>query len=158
MSTMVCVSTDHFQFYLGDRKRGPFIETSGLWEKGEKVAFVPDSPELVGVLTARYGGKTRIHVDVGGTADEASKGWSELGEFTIFVPSGEIIFWGPEMSEIKSCPSIKLPPGRYRGKAYSRGTDEISDEMDEEGPDEYRIELKPMIQEISDLQQPSAER
>lgn len=143
MNTVISLGTDHFQFYFGDRKRGPYIDTIGLWDKGEKVAYVSGSPELVGVLTARYGGKTTIYFGVGRSTEIASEGWTELGEFTLFVPSGEIIFWGPEMIDVKNCPTIKLSAGRYRGKAYSRGTEKISDEMDEDGPDEYRIALHP---------------
>jgi hypothetical protein len=158
MNTVISLGTDHFQFYFGDRKRGPYIDTTGLWEKGEKVAYVPGSPELVGVLTARYGGKTRIYFDAGRSTEEASEGWAELGEFIVFIPSGEIIFWGPEMIDAKNYPSIKLPAGSYRGKAYSRGTEEISDEMDEYGPDEYKIVVRPMFQEISDPQQVTAKR
>jgi hypothetical protein len=65
-----------------------------------------------------------------------------MGEFDMEIPSGRVIFWGPELEDINQAVAIELLPGCYRGMAFSRGTEEVVDEMAPSGPDEYLIFLQ----------------
>jgi hypothetical protein len=135
------IENDHFQILLGDRVYGPLVDTMHLWDSGGRVAAMPNAPELVGLGTARYGGKTRIEVEITTSPPGPQSGWTSMGELSLYVPSGELVLWGPEALNTDQAPAVTLEPGRYFGSAFSRGTDAVIDEMATEGPDEYVIVL-----------------
>ena len=66
-----------------------------------------------------------------------------MGDFVLQVESGELLLWAPEFPDLNRAPVIPLAPGSYLGRAYSRCTDAVTDEMAPEGPDEYRLVLWP---------------
>jgi hypothetical protein len=138
------LDTDHFQFYAGDRENGPYVDISEIWNEGGPVVFVPNQPSLVGIATIRYGGKTRVQVEISQLLPTVDDDWTKLGDFELDLPSGELLLWAPETPDIRRGPSLRVPPRFYHGTAYSRGTSLVLDEMDEEGPDEYRIILYPV--------------
>ena len=135
------IENDHFQILLGDRDRGPLVDTTQLWGSAGSVAVTPNAPELVGLGTARYGGKTRVHVETSSSPPRPQSGWTEMGKFALYVPSGEIIIWAPESLDLRKMPTVSIERGRYLGFAFSQGTDAVVDEMATDGPDEYRIVL-----------------
>ena len=135
------VPTDHFQVLVGDAKRGPEVDTTHLWDAGGALVSLKGAPELVGLATVRAGGITRVEVDVLPGPFTVGDKWLDLGGFILSVPSGRIILWGPEVNDLSQAPSLSLPPGRYEGRAFSRGTEAVKDEMAPNGPDEYRIVL-----------------
>jgi hypothetical protein len=139
------LENDHFQFYAGDRKNGPYVDTSEIWGAGGPFACVSSQPFLVGIGTVRYGGQTRIQVEVAERPVTISDDWTKLGDFDLDLPSGELLLWAPETPDICRSASLRLSPGSYQGMAYCRGTNLVLDEMDEEGPDEYRIVLHPLV-------------
>lgn len=135
------IESDHFQVLIGDRVRGPHVDTTDLWHDEQKVVAVLGAPELVAIGTARFGGKTRIQVEVALSEPEPQADWNEMGNFVLALPSGEILFWAPESPDLKRVPGVPVDPGKYLGRAFSRGTGDVVDEMATEGPDEYRIVL-----------------
>ncbi len=135
------IVTDHFQFMMGDRMAGPRVDTTHLWNGHEQIAFMNDAPEIVAIATYRYGGATRIHIEVGRRDIKPAAVWSRMGEFCLNIRCGEIIIWSPEAHDFTSLPTISVIPGLYNGIAYSTGIESISDERADEGPDEYYIHL-----------------
>lgn len=136
------VHTDHFQFYVGDRKHGPYLDTTDLWSAGSSVVTLPQSPFLVGIATARYGGITRVSIDVTTSELNMREGdWEEMGSFVLKVPSGSLVLWAPEASDLTCAPSMSVQPGEYHGLVFSRGTDAVTDEMMLSGSDEYCVVL-----------------
>src|SRR4029079_8281060 len=136
------IPIDHFQFFAGDRRLGPLVDTSDIWRNNAKVAYLSGSPELVGIGTVRYGGRARVQIEFAENTNQIESDWTKLGEFTLALPTGELVLWAPESVDIRNCPSLRLPSGTYQGEAYSRGTLDVMDEMEEDGPDEYRIILR----------------
>lgn len=98
-----------------------------------------DASEIAGISTVRYAGKLKVLVLVSGTPEIDCDSWNRIGLFEIDLPSGELIVWGPETENLDQSPTVSVPPGRYAGAAYSRGTDDVTDEMETEGPDEYCV-------------------
>lgn len=135
------LTTDHFQLLFGDSVRSPLVDTTTLWDKPGRVVSLAGFPELVGLGTVRYGGVTRLTVRVVDQEEEAQTDWQLLGRFDVSVPSGRMIFWGPEIQSIREAVSLQLSPGCYRGKAFCRGAEAVVDEMAADGPDEYLIAL-----------------
>lgn len=135
------IENDHFQFLAGDRVRGPLVDTMGLWKDGQEVVAPPGAPELVVIGTARFGGKVRVQVEIASSEPEQQADWSAMGDFVLHVPSGELLLWAPEFPDLKRAPIISIDPGRYAGRAFSRCTGAVADEMAPEGPDEYRLVL-----------------
>lgn len=132
------IRTDHFQVLLGDAARGATADTSNLWADAGRGSSVARSRALVAIGTARYGGSTRIRVEVERVEPEP-EGWSEIGRFPLELSSGELSFWSCEVPDAAF--TIRLEPGTYVGRAFSRGTEAVVDEEAEEGPDEYRVVL-----------------
>jgi len=137
------IQTSHFQFLVGDRGRGPTADTTILWETGGAVATSPDLPEVVGVGTVRFGGNTRVSIEIIDTPLLAKEDWTELGRFSVTVTTGSLAIWGPEAANLSSMPAVPLAPGKFSGVAYVRGTEGSIDDAAPNGPDEYRIVLRP---------------
>ncbi|MEF2148458.1 hypothetical protein [Aquilutibacter rugosus] len=137
------VFADHFQVLMGDSVRAPLVDTTALWDLPGRLGTLKGCSEIVGLGTIRYGGKTGITVRVGDHQELPSPDWLLLGKFDLDVPSGRLIFWGPEIETTVSAPGVDLSPGGYEGTAFSRGEQNVHDEMDSEGPDEYLIVLSP---------------
>jgi len=135
------VVADHFQVLFGDKAQAPLVDTVALWDTPGRIVCLEGSPELVGLGTIRYGGTVRLTIHVGGDQEAPMPDWRELGRFEVNVPSGRLIFWAPELENIDLAPGLDLPPGRYVGSAFSRGEEDVHDEMASEGPDEYLIML-----------------
>lgn len=137
------VVADHFQVLMGDSVGAPLIDTTALWDMPGRLGVLEKFPEIVGLGTIRFGGKTRITVRVADHQELPSPDWRLLGKFDLDAPSGRLIFWGPEIETVKSAPGVDLSPGCYEGCAFSRGEQDVHDEMASEGPDEYLIVLSP---------------
>lgn len=135
--------TDHFQFLLGDAELGPLVDTTRLWDIHSPVVSMPDAQELVGVATVRYGGTTKVQLEILRSPPGAAAGWQTLGMFTLAVPSGRLVVWAPESAAVDGGPSVWIEPGTYSGKAAATGTEEVADEMAQRGPDVYRCSLWP---------------
>jgi hypothetical protein len=137
------IENDHYQILMGDRVRGPLVDTVDLWSRNgdQKVAALPGTPELVAIGTARFGGKARVEVEIALSEPGPEVDWSAMGDFLLDVRSGEILFWAPESLDLHRSPMVSTEPGRYLGRAFSRRTDTVADEMAVEGADEYRIVL-----------------
>lgn len=135
--------TDHFQVLFGDGARAPLVDTTSLWDVPEGVVSLSGFPELVGLGTTRYGGTTRLSVRIEARQESPPSGWQPMGAFEVYVPSGRLIFWGPEIEDIDDAHGVELSPGRYQGAAFSRATEQVLDEMASSGPDEYLIVLSP---------------
>jgi hypothetical protein len=142
MQQRIELNTDHFQFLVGDRLRGPYADTTHLWDTGESVATLPNAPVLIGVATARYGGKTRIAVEViDGNPATPDGNWQKVGSFSINTSSGSLILWAPESVDLSCLPTIQVQAGTYDGLVFSSGTEDVIDELALDGPDEYLIVL-----------------
>jgi hypothetical protein len=137
------VATDHFQLLFGDSVEAPRVDTSALWDFPGAVASLHGVPELVGLGIVRYGGNARVTVLIAASACASVSGWQELGRFKLRVPSGRLIFWGPEAESLSDAPSVQLPSGEYQGAALCRGAEAVVDEMAADGPDEYLLALWP---------------
>ena len=135
------LDTDHFQILLGDGEQGPLVDTSTLWNTAGGVAALSDDPYVVGIGTVRQGGRTRVRVDLkedtGGVIEEGKY----LGDFLLSLPSGRLMVWSPETEDLANAPNVSMEPGRYRGRAFGLGLDEVRDESALEGPEQYRIIL-----------------
>lgn len=142
------INFDHFQFLIGDRKRGPLVDTSSLWDKSQIIGIVVDVPEIVGISTVRYGGKLQVGIQVARNPEIDCNSWDRIGEFEINLPSGELIVWAPETEDIDQSPTVSVPSGRYLGVAYSRGTDDVTDEMETVGSDEYCVVISRLSDEV----------
>ncbi|MFO0561309.1 MAG: hypothetical protein U0269_25045 [Polyangiales bacterium] len=55
---------DHAQVMMGDGEKGPFVDTSTLWDSPHAVPQMEGVPEMVAVPVARVVGITRIEVVV----------------------------------------------------------------------------------------------
>lgn len=144
MLTELIVRADHFQIFIGDRDRGPLVDTTDLWNSAESIPSVPGAPELIALPLARFGGVVRVELDVLADApDQQASSWESLGRFKLDVPSGELLFWGPECENPSASLRAQLPSGSYAGEAYACGIDQINDEYAEEGLDRYRLALWP---------------
>jgi hypothetical protein len=144
MSKEVVVKSDHFQILVGDRDKGPLVDTSGLWDSGTAIPSVSGARELIALPIARFGGNVRVEVDVlAGALEVQLPPWESLGRFELDVSSGEVALWGPEMPDMKAAARIEVPNGSYSGEAFSRDTDKLIDELATEGPDRYRLVLWP---------------
>lgn len=137
------VATDHFQLLFGDSVEAPRVDTSALWDSPGAVASLHGVPELVGLGLARYGGVARVAVLIVASGLTSVLGWQDLGRFKLSVPSGRLIFWGPEAESLSDAPSVQLPSGEYQGAAFCRGAEAVVDEMAADGPDEYLLALWP---------------
>ena len=135
------INFDHFQFLIGDSDRGPLVDTSTLWDASQPIGTMPDVREVIGIPTVRHGGKLNVSINITDSLEINDDSWFFVGEFEINVPSGKLLLWGPEAADLDQLPVIALSPGRYSAAAYSRGTDDVSDEMEDEGPDEYCVVL-----------------
>jgi len=141
------MNSDHFQFLFGDRKYGSDVNTEIIWGGNiNGVVFIP--PYTVGVPTIRYGGSTKLQVEVTDTPRSSDFGWQPLGHFELELPSGQLIFWGPELVDLSQAQSVALSAGSYAGIVLARGGELVTDEMADEGPDEYRIVLWPAHHEM----------
>lgn len=144
MKHTIDVRTDHFQLLFGDRDLAPNVDTTRLWASDGPVATLLSSPEIVGVGTIRFGGLTHVAVEV--TEDLSAptdRDWTILGTFTLSVPSGALVFWGPESPRPTEGPKVILPaPGTYQGILLAQGIDQVKDEMAPDGPDIYRLVLR----------------
>ena len=144
MSKEVVVKADHFQILVGDRDKGPLVDTSGLWDSGAAIPSVSGARELIALPIARFGGDVRVEVDLlPGPLEGQSRPWESLGRFELDVSSGEVALWGPEMPDMRGAPRIEVPNGSYSGEAFSRDTDQLNDEHATDGPDRYRLVLWP---------------
>lgn len=135
------VSADHFQILFGDAREAPLLDTSTLWDAVGQVVTLPRHAELVGLGTVRSSGKIRLAVDFSDNQMDEPPGWQRMGSFNLAVPSGKIVFWSPETEDIDQCTTISVQAGNYHGLAFSRNTNEVVDEMNPIGPDEYKILL-----------------
>jgi hypothetical protein len=134
------VTTDHFQLLFGDSEHGPDVDTTNLWrENNNRVASIP--PYIVGLPTIRYGGKTKVQVEVTDAPPLGKSSWQPIGDFALEVPSGQVVFWGPELVDLSQARYVTLPAGSYAGIVLARGRECVKDEMADEGADEYRIVL-----------------
>ena len=133
------IENDHFQLLVGDRVRGPLVDTMELWKEGQEVVSRSRAQELVAIGTARFGGKVRVQVEIAPSEPGRRADWKVLGDFVLDVQSGELLLWAPESHDLNRTPTVPIDPGRYAGRAFSRCTDAVTDEMAHEGPDEYRL-------------------
>jgi hypothetical protein len=136
------VVVDHFQIMIADSVRGVDEDTTQLWDSTDgRVAQLP-SRLFIAVGTVRYGGVVRVTVEVAGGPRTLPEEWEVLGEFSLEVPSGRVVLFGPEEAgDLHLAPTVPLEPALYSGCAFCKGADSVKDEMDLEGPDEYRIVL-----------------
>lgn len=79
-SFQIEICSDHFQFFLSDKIEGPLLDTGNLWDRDGNIATVDGAPEFVSVKTCRFGGKTRILVDIVEFALEDGCDWYRLGD------------------------------------------------------------------------------
>lgn len=101
MSEEVVVKADHFQILVGDRDRGPLVDTSGLWDSSTAIPSVAGARELIALPIARFGGDVRVEfVVLAGPSEVRSLPWESVGRFELDVSSGEIVLWGPEMLDV----------------------------------------------------------
>ena len=121
------IDFDHFQFLIGDRDRGPLVDTSTLWDASQPIGAVRDVSEVIGISTVRHGGKLNVAINVAKSLEVNGDSWVIIGEFEISVPSGKLILWGPESVDLDRLQAIAVSPGRYSAAAYSRGTDDVTD-------------------------------
>lgn len=138
------VTADHFQVLVGDRERGPLVDTWDLWQHSATHRCVGAARALLAVPTVRYGGEVQVAVELVATRSEAEVGgWDSLGDFELDVSAGELLLWGPELSDLDQGVRTEVPNGSYAGEVFSRDTDQVVDEEATAGPDRYRIVLWP---------------
>src|SRR6056297_121295 len=130
------ILTDHFQLLFGDERKAPILDTTSLWDTSGSVVSLPGHSELIGLGTVRYGGTTRLTLSFQSCEQEGWPGWERMGDFEVSLPSGRLIFWGPEIDDIDAAQGIDVDPGIYHGIAFCRGIEKVQNEMDTTGPDE----------------------
>jgi hypothetical protein len=135
------VDNDHFQLLLGDSEHGTGVDTTHLWDSDNRVAMLPDERHLVGLGTVRYGGRTRVLVEIAEEPPGPERQWEEKGEFSLDIPSGKLGIWGPEAEALEEAATVSVLPGRYAGIAFVQRADAVEDEMAADGPDVYRVVL-----------------
>jgi hypothetical protein len=130
------IEVDHGQFFIEDSSLGQTSDTSNIWEPGKKIASLPG---LIGVITARLFGKTRVMLGI--QSSELEKVWLKMGECELEVPSGKLLITRPETTDLGAVPKVEVEPGKYTVQVFSKGTETVSDEMAPEGEDEYAVIL-----------------
>ena len=110
------IQTDHFQFYLEDQDSQ--TDTSMLWVEQAISDHLAVAPDLIGVGTARYGGPTRIVIEIEQSRPtESFDAWDRVAECSINIHSGQMIIHAPE-ADPSDAESISLPAGAYGAMVY----------------------------------------
>ncbi|HEY0736465.1 MAG TPA: hypothetical protein VGD69_16235 [Herpetosiphonaceae bacterium] len=136
------IDADHFQFYLEDDT----IErdTSLLWSDQAHKDRLDVLPGLIAVATERFGGKVAVAIEVvpSEPIDPGFAAWDHVVECCLEVEAERVLLTSAE-SDISNAPEVPLPPGTYRARVYYGNLDSVSDELDLQGDDHYRIVLWP---------------
>lgn len=128
--------TEYHQFYISDAKSLKETNAKSFWSKEACEDRIAHMRDIVGIQTASYGNikgeleildreKAIVDIDL----------YDHIVEVSIEINSGSL--------QILDCPSsniekeIKLIPGIYRMRVYSKNLETL----DNEGSDFYRIEL-----------------
>lgn len=135
------ITIDHSQFYVED---GTLPAEADVWTDRALADHISTAPGLIAVLIGRFGGDTRIAVEISETRpDESFEPWDQVVECAIHLPSGSLTIYAPETTGLPENPRITVPPGSYRALVYWGGLDSIPDETGYEGDDHYKIALWP---------------
>lgn len=137
MELKFTVQTDHFQFFLADENYS--TDTSSIWTDEALERQIACGVDLVAVGTARYGGETNIIVEVQENDDIST----EIHPLAcrINTISGTLVLFSPE-SDFTTCPRIEVIPGQYKVFIVFDGLEDIKDEEELSGDDQYRVILK----------------
>lgn len=139
------IPVDHGQFYVEDET----LEDPLGWDIDATFARVARdhfgiTPAGFVVGTVRHWGDTDIVVDVRAEAPTPPfDTWDHVVECGLAVPSGQITISAPETTGTPMVPRIRLAPGQYRAMVFYGALDSVTDELDPEGEDHYRVVLWP---------------
>lgn len=135
------LSVDHYQFYLEDETSQ--ADTSEVWNESTSANMLVVAPGLIGIGTARYGGKISVDIEVrDARLDEDFSAWDQVAECSVDVPSGCIVVSSPE-TDFSEAPRIYVAPGTYQALIFYGNLDDVYDENALQGDDRYRIVLWP---------------
>jgi hypothetical protein len=133
------LKTDHFQFYLANE--GCDVDTSEIWNPTTSHQRFALEDCLLSVGTVRYGGQTKIVVDV---LDEPPKydfdDADHIVTGSLRLDAGMLGIYAPETDE-DNVVWIELAAGTYQFLVLYKNGDTVQDEMDAEGNDEYHVLL-----------------
>ena len=114
-----------------------------LWDKQAVSDNLAVAPDLISVGSARYGGPTRIVIEIlQSRPTESFDAWDRVAECSINIHSGHMIIYAPEVDPSEA-ESISLPAGIYGALVYYGNLDSVSDDAGLEGGDHYRVVLWP---------------
>lgn len=134
------VNTNHYQFHLKDAASTP--NYSRLWNDHNLPYMLAVAPGIMAVGTARYGGPTRVDIQIVETAPSIDlREWDQAMQCSILFPSGHLHLEVPE-SGISS-PEIIVAPGTYQALVLYGNLDSITDNTLLSGEDHYKIILRP---------------
>jgi hypothetical protein len=139
------IDVDHFQLYLQDDQTE--FPSRPLGDR----AFldrIQVAPGLIAILTERFGGDTRVEIEVlSDRPDESFDAWDQVVECSIEVPSGVLVLSTSTASltamEEPDWPRVRVAPGTYRALVFYGDLDAVDPEDDYLGDDHYRIALWP---------------
>jgi hypothetical protein len=110
MRSDLSVETDHFQLLFGDAELGPRVDTTHLWDNEQGVVQLDDAPELAGIATVRYGGRTKVQVEIQDDPPAPDPEWRFVGSLRLRLPSGRLVLWGPDALDLSDAPSVHSGP------------------------------------------------
>lgn len=135
------IVTDHFQFFIHDAEAT--FPDDELWDESANARRLVAGDNFIAVGTARYGGVTRVRVDVYDARPAAMpEGCAYRAEATLHARSGRVRLSTPEsvLSELPVIPVIPMP---YHVQICYVNTDQITDATQTEGPDWYHVVMWP---------------
>ena len=105
--------------------------------------MVAIAPGLMAVGTARYGGPTRVEVEIVGSKPNINPDqWDQVLECSLYFPSGKLRLSVPETG-IAAEDEISVAPGIYRAFVLYGSLDSVADNASLMGDDHYKVILWP---------------
>ena len=138
------ILTDHYQFFIEDAEA--VFPGDDLWNVDEVSRRLAVRDGFIAVGTARFGGLTRIHINVYDA--RPVQAWETCDfriECRLRVLSGRIRLSAPELV-VAEGPGFQVAPGLYDVAICYVNINQVTDEEQVEGPDEYQVTMWPTTQ------------
>jgi len=141
MRHSITLQTDHFQFFLEDREAR--ADTSDIWSAAEIAQGFVSRPGFLAIPTARYGGETRIIIEVLESHPPQAPGpCGRLVRCSLDIPSGQLDVSAPESSP-QDIVFLKLAPNTYEVLICFVDLHLVEDEFASHGEEYYHVFIWP---------------
>jgi hypothetical protein len=138
------ILTDHYQFFIEDAEA--VFPGDDLWNVDEVSRRLAVRDGFIAVGTARFGGLTRIHINVYDACPVQARETCDFRiECRLRVLSGRIRLSAPELV-VAEGPGFQVAPGLYDVAICYVNINQVTDEEQVEGPDEYQVTMWPTTQ------------